>query len=78
MQKRDALIVSAATLANAAPIQWQNFLQALAVYTEVHRDNVIKSPLPELPVNQGRAQSLSTLRDLLGTCVAEADKIRKK
>lgn len=76
MQQQDNLILKAANLAKASPQQWRDFLDALAAYTEIHKDNLIKSPLPELPVNQGRAQGLTTLHKVLSEAVASADKIK--
>lgn len=75
---KNDLILAAASLSRTTPELWQNFLKAMAVYTEQHRNNVIMSPLPELPVNQGRAQSLSSLLDTLKSCETDADKIRSK
>lgn len=75
-QPQDDLITRAALLERASPDQWQEFVKSLAVYTEVHRNNVIISPLPELAVNQGRAQSLSSLLKLLSECRTTAEKIR--
>lgn len=58
-------------------MEWQLFLKDLAVYNEVHRNNLVKSPLAELPINQGRAQALSTLLETLMQSPALADKIGK-
>lgn len=76
MHPTEELAVKAATLARNAPMEWQAFLKQLAVYNEVHRNNLIKSPIAELPVNQGRAQSMSTLLDTLSNCIEIADKSR--
>lgn len=71
------LAIRAAYLERHAPVEWQAFLKDLAVYVEVHRNNLVLSPLPELPVHQGRAQSLSTLLDVLKDARATAEKIEK-
>jgi hypothetical protein len=78
MQPLDQLTISAAHLAKSSPTSWQNFLQALAAVNNVHRDNLLKSPLPDLPVNQGRAQILSLLFETCTNCTANADKIAQK
>lgn len=78
MLPNDALTMKAAQLARTAPREWREFLEALAVHNEVHRTNLIMSPLHELPVNQGRAQALSTLLDRLKNSVASADRIARK
>lgn len=77
MQPKDTLILKAAAIAKTHPELWRGFTTALAAYTEVHRENLIKSPLNELPVNQGRAQSLANLTTLLANSVENADKITK-
>jgi hypothetical protein len=78
MSPLEELAIKATSLSRVAPREWHDFLQALAVYNEVHRKNLIMSPIPELPVNQGRAQSLATLFDQLQNCKATADKIAGK
>jgi hypothetical protein len=78
MSPTETLIQKAAQLERASPIQWQAFVQALAVYTEVHRDNAILSPIAELPVNQGRAQAMSSLLETLKTAAEKADKINSR
>lgn len=71
------LQIKAAQLERHAPLEWKAFLQELAVYVEVHRKHLVSSPLPELPVSQGRAQSLSTLLEALGNARTIAEKIEK-
>lgn len=66
----------ASILARLNPSDWAEFMKAFAAYAEQHRNNVINSPLPELPVNQGRAQLATQLTLLLGNCV-EAEEARK-
>lgn len=78
MQPHDELTIKAAALAKSSPIQWRDFLQALATFSNVHKENLVNSPLPALPVNQGRAQILSTLQGILGNCVANAEKFTPK
>ena len=78
MQPKEELALKAATLSRVAPVEWQSFLKQLAVYNEVHRNNLVKSPIAELPVNQGRAQALSTLFDTLARSQEIADTIGKK
>jgi hypothetical protein len=78
MHAQEQLIISAAHLAKSSPTSWAAFLQALVAYTEVHQVNLLKSPLPELPVNQGRAQAMSALLETCTNCAANADKIAQK
>jgi len=73
MQQQDTLKQKAANIAKVLPDQWRDFCDALAGYTSVHQENLLKSPLPELPVNQGRAQSLTALTRMLKE-VMNADK----
>lgn len=77
MQQRDTLTLRAANIANVVPVQWRDFIDALAGYIEVHQANLLNSPLPDLPVNQGRAQALTMLHKTLLECTAEAEKIRR-
>lgn len=76
MQQQQNLTLKAANLAKSSPQQWRDFLDALAAYTEVHKDNLIKSALPELPVNQGRAQALTVIHKVLSDALASADKTK--
>ena len=77
MQPKEELILKAAILARNAPEQWRDFVEALRKHNEVHRDNLVKSPMNELPVNQGRAQMATNLLGMLATCVETADKMKK-
>ncbi len=77
MQQKDTLTIRAANIANVNPLQWRDFIDALAGYVQVHQENLLRSPLPDLPVNQGRAQALTALHKVLSECAADADKIRK-
>ena len=75
---KEILIVRAAALSRTAPEEWRKFMEALAVLSEQHRENLVKSPMPELPVNQGRAQAVSSLIEMFTDCEAVAEKIRNK
>lgn len=55
----------AASLARAAPEQWREFVSAFAEFNELHRDNLTRSALPELPVNQGRAQMVGIIYEMM-------------
>lgn len=72
------LTKAAANLAKSSPNGWQAFVEAMSMFAEHHRHNLVMSPLPELPINQGRAQILSTLTDNLRNCVGNADKLEGK
>lgn len=71
------LQAKAANLGMAAPREWKAFLDALADYVEAQRTNLVNSPLPELPVNQGRAQFGTTLFMFLLKSVEAEEKLRK-
>jgi len=73
----DNLTLKAAALARAAPDNWREFVLALSDFSEVHTQNLVMSQLPELPVNQGRAQMLSIVLGLMSNCVSNADRIKK-
>lgn len=72
------LILSAAKLARSAPENWNEFLGAIAAYTENHISNCISSPIEALAQNQGRAQSLVALQKVLRDCLKIADQIEGK
>lgn len=74
----EELAVRAATLSRSASLEWQAFLKALAVYNEVHRENLVRSPVADLPVFQGRVQSLSSLLNTLNKSQEIAEKIMRK
>lgn len=78
MQPKENLIVKAAHLAKSSPTTWANFLAAFEEVAEVHRKNLLLSPLPELQVNQGRAQAMASLLEDLKNCEANAVKIAQK
>lgn len=73
----DTLTLKAAALARAAPDIWREYVSALAEFAEHHRDNLVKSQLPELPVNQGRAQLITALHKAMAEALTNADKIKK-
>lgn len=77
MHEKDTLAQFAASISKTTPVQWANFMDALAGYVAVHQANLLNSPLPELPVNQGRAHALTTLHTTLRDCVAIADKFNQ-
>ena len=77
MHEQEQLQNKAANVARLAPREWGEFVVSLQAYVEVQRSNLVKSPLQELPVNQGRAQLGTTLALLLRDCVANDDTTRK-
>jgi hypothetical protein len=77
MNERSILISRAASLARARPEEWKAFVAALAAYVEIQRNNVVNSPLPELPVNQGRAQFGTQMVLLMDNCLQEDEQQRK-
>lgn len=70
--------MAAARLARSAPESWKQFLGAFQAHSSQQIQNCIKSPLDELPRNQGRAQATAHLFGLLADCMASADKIEGK
>lgn len=70
------LSLTAAALARYAPKEWGEFVEALSLVADQHRENLVQSTLAELPVNQGRAQILSNVVFNLRNCITEADKIK--
>lgn len=76
--QHEQLILKAAALAKAAPIQWGDFLKAFADYKEKHRDNAIQSPPETLQTNQGRAQLATTTYSMLEKAVESAEEITRK
>lgn len=77
MTPLDNLTLKAAALARVAPDLWRDYVSAIADFAEIHRDNLVKSPLPDLPVNQGRAQIMSAFHKSMAECLANSDKIKK-
>lgn len=75
MQPKDELTIRAAQLARSAPEQWRGLVEALGKYNEVRRENLVRSPLNELPVNQGRAQEAKAILDVFANCLNNAGKI---
>jgi hypothetical protein len=78
MTSEQALILRAAELARNAPQSWQHFVEAFRAYSSEQTVNLIQSPLDQLPVAQGRAQSSSRLLDHFANCLSSADKIESK
>lgn len=78
MNAAQNLTMKAASLARIAPEQWRDFLAALADFRDHHRENLVQSPLNELPINQGRAQILGALHKNLSECLVNSEKMTKK
>lgn len=76
MQPRDNLTIKAAALARQSPELWAEFVEAFAVVTKLHQDNLLRSPLEVLQVTQGRAQMSNELCRALTEAVSNADKIK--
>lgn len=72
------LTLASAKLARAAPQFWAEFTQALAAQTSTHVNALISSPPEQLPLAQGRAQSMTALLSLLETCIKDADQTIEK
>lgn len=64
---------AAADLARYAPDKWAVFIEAMSAFSDHHKDNLVKSPVDALQVNQGRAAILATLTDNLRNCIKNAD-----
>jgi len=78
MQAKEYLTIKAAILARTAPNEWREFLSALGQFTEHHRENLVSSPLADLPINQGRAQILGALLKNMENCTKDADELARK
>ena len=67
--------MAAARLAQSSPQQWDEFLTALADYTDHKCVECIQSPPDMLQIAQGRAQGLVGLGRLLEDCRKTAENI---
>jgi hypothetical protein len=67
------LAQAAADLARFAPEHWAKFIEAMSVFSDHHKDNLVRSPVDALQGNQGRAAILATLTDNLRDCIKNAD-----
>lgn len=72
------LVLRAANLARSAPKNFDEFLGALAAFTNQSAQNCIQAPLEELPRAQGRAQQSAHLYNLLANCLKKAAEIEGK
>ena len=71
------MVLAAAHLASTAPRQWDEFIEALSIYTDQKCVECIQSPPEMLQVSQGRAQGLVGLGRLLEDCRKTAESIHK-
>ena len=71
------MVMAAARLAQSSPQQWDEFITALADYTDHKCVECIQSPPDMLQVTQGRAQSLVSLGRVLEDCRKTAENIHK-
>ena len=78
MTPEQQLTSAAARLARIAPGEWETFLGAMILYTNLNISNCIQSSLEELQRNQGRAQSSARLLSLMTDCLVNADRIQGK
>ena len=69
--------MAAARLAQSAPLQWVEFVDALSNYTEHRCIECIQSPPDMLQVAQGRAQSMVAFLRLLVDCRKTAESVDK-
>lgn len=65
---RDALQRKALFLRNAAPQEWDDFVNAFADYSQDVTLAVIEAPSPEILKNQGRAQMMLSLHRMFEEC----------
>lgn len=70
-----SLVIKAAALARAAPVQWREFLAELAVFANAKKDECIQAPIEVLQITQGRAQQVASLVTLFNNAVKDADRI---
>jgi hypothetical protein len=78
MQHIEELVKKAAILSRTAHPQWQEFLTALSVYTNKQVEILVKSPVADLQVAQGKTQALTALVEHLSNAVATSDKIAER
>ena len=71
------MVLAAAHLAQSAPRQWDEFMTALADYTDHKVVECIQSSSEMLQAAQGRAQALLALGRLLEDCRKTAESIHK-
>lgn len=76
MTAEELLSVYATNLAQAAPRQWQEFLDAFKTYADSKRDECVRAPQDQIFAAQGRAQQCLVLHDLYSNCKAVTAKIK--
>lgn len=64
-------------LRSHAPEAWGEFLDVLDAYARHGADACVSAPLSELPVAQGRAQSLRALAQTLRNAPQTAERLKK-
>lgn len=77
MRHEANLVESALRLRSHAPEAWDEFLNVLDAYTAYAADACVSAPLSELPVAQGRAQSIRALARTLRTAPQTAERSKK-
>lgn len=73
-----ALQVKAAALAMKCPKEWKEFMEALQVYVNQRKDEMVSSPPDLVMVAQGRAREASTFLRCMDDCVVVADQLSKR
>lgn len=66
MTVQDDLTIAAAHLARSAPQEWRTFLAALEGYYNTQKENLVTTPLTELPRLQGGAATSQALLKIFG------------
>ena len=75
MRTDQELVLSAASVASRAPVEWATFIKALKIYADEKASECVQSLPERLQLMQGRAQQCASLVTLLGDAVKSADRI---
>jgi hypothetical protein len=71
-------VVAAASLARAAPSQWDQFVRAMSEHYESTKEQFVSSPSSSIQLAQGRAQEARDILNLCRDCKSEADQIENR
>lgn len=75
---KDNLAIAAARMKRAAPNSFKEFEEAFEALWAEGVVRCVQSPRDDVLNNQGRAQQLTEVRDVLRECLVTADKISAK
>jgi hypothetical protein len=72
------LTKKSASLARAAPREWQEFLTEFSNYVRSQKDALVYAPPEKIALTQGMVQQVVTLEGIFATCVQDHDKVQSK